>query len=166
MIMTNELTVVSASSDESEQLIREYLDNHRTGVLATSDIVGNVRSCVVYYEPTDDMQLVISTKKETQKFKNLAENSSFSFTIFDESEQSALDIGGHAYEIDDSQKRVKAINNMTKQSLLKSRRLVPPAEKLIAGDYGILELKPMVMRLAIYSRSGEGEDLFETLILA
>lgn len=164
--MTNELTVVSASSDESEQLIREYLDNHRTGVLATSDIVGNVRSCVVYYEPTDDLQLVISTKKETQKFKNLTENSSFSMTIFNEQEQSALDISGHAFEIDDPEKRVKAINNMTRQSVLKSKRLVPPAEKLVAGDYGILQLKPMVMRLAIYARPGEGEDLFETLILA
>lgn len=164
--MTNELTVVSASSDESEHLIRKYLDNHRTGVLATSDIVGNVRSCVVYFEPTDDMQLVISTKKETQKFKNLAENSSFSFTIFDESEQSALDISGHAYEIDDPKARANAINNMTKQSLLKSKRLVPPAEKLIAGDYGILQLKPMVLRLAVYARSSESEDLFETLILA
>lgn len=164
--MTNELTVVSASSDESEQLIRQYLENHRTGVLATSDMVGNVRSCVVYYEPTDDMQLVMSTKKETQKFKNLIENSSFSFTIFDEYEQSALDISGHAYEIDDPKKRVRAINNMTKQSILKSKRLVPPAEKLIAGDYGIVQLTSMVMRLAIYARSGEGEDIFETLILA
>lgn len=166
MIMTNELTVVSASSDKSEQLIRKYLDNHRTGVLATSDMVGNVRSCVVYYEPTNDMELVISTKKETQKFKNLVENSSFSFTIFDEYEQSALDISGHAYEIEDPKIRARAINNMTKQSLLKSKRLVPPAEKLIAGDYGIMQLKPMVMRLAIYARQGKNEDIFETLILA
>lgn len=166
MIMTNKLAVVSASSDESEQLIREYLEKHRTGVLATSDIVGNVRSCVVYYEPTNDMQLIISTKKETQKFKNLAENSSFSFTIFDEYDQSALDIGGRAYEIDDPKIRARAINNMTKQSLLKSKRLIPPAEKLIAGDYGIMQLKPMVMRLAIYARPSEGEDIFETLILA
>ncbi len=160
------MAVVSASSEQSEKLIREYLENHRTGVLATSDLVGNVRSCVVYYEPTKDMQLVVSTKKETQKFRNIAENSSFSMTVFDEREQSALDITGHAYEIHDPKKRVQAINNMTKQSLLKSGRLVPPAEKLVAGDYAILQLTPTVLRLAIYARSGRDDDIFETLIMA
>jgi general stress protein 26 len=164
--MSKPMTIVSTSSDDSESLIRDYLKKHSSGVLATSDMVGNVRSSVVYFDSNDDLQLIVSTKRETQKFKNLVENSAFSMTIYNEAEQSTLDITGHAYEIQDPKKREAAINNMTIQSLMKSGRIIPPAEKLIAGDYAILGLNPMVMRLAIYARTGPGENIFETLILA
>lgn len=166
MIMSEEMTIVSATSDETESLIREFLEKHSTGVLATSDMSGNVRSCVVYFKVTKDLKIQFATKKETQKYKNLTENSAFSMTIYDEANQSALDISGHANEVHDDEMLQNAVNNMTQQSLEKSGRETPPAEKLEAGNYAVFQLVPLVMRLSVYARPSESEeDLFETLIL-
>lgn len=159
------LNIISASSDKSEALIRSYLANHQSGVLATSDMVGTPHSAVIYYYLDDDLSLLMSTKQETQKYKNLLDNTSFSMTIYDEAKQSALTITGHAEAVREPDDIQLAIDNMNKQSQVRSGRKKPPLSKLIAGDYTAFRLVPLVIKLALYERS-TNDNFVETLILA
>lgn len=160
------MTIISTSSSESEAIIRDYLDTHRTGVLATSDAIGNVHSAAIYFDISINMHLLIATKKETQKYRNIIENPVFAMTICDEYEQTALDISGHIRELYNPGARLRTINNMTRQSLEKSGREIPPIEKLSAGDYAAFELCPLVIRLGVYARQGEeNAEIFETLVM-
>lgn len=162
---TRQLKIVSTSSSDSEAIIRSYLANHQSGVLATSDVIGTPHSAVVYYYLDDDLSLLMTTKQETQKYKNLADNSSFSMTIYDEEKQSALTMTGHAEELHDAESVQLAVDNMNKQLLVRSGHKAPPISKLIAGEYAAFRLVPLVIRLALYERS-TNDTLFETLIMA
>ncbi len=161
------MPIQSATSPETESLIRDYLSSHRTGTLATADKAGKPHAAAIYFSFEEDLSLLFATKSETQKYKNMEENKQVAFAIYDETGQETVQIEGHVEVIDNPDTRQKIVNNMFTSSAVLSHREYPPAEKLTAGDYVALRLVPDVIKMAIYARpDSEGDDLYETLVLA
>ena len=162
------LTIESSSSSNSEYAIRDFLSSHKSGVLVTSDSSGNPHGAVVYYALKDDLSLLFATKSETQKNKNIQENNRLDFVVYNESEQSQLQISGHAVKVDTEEDQQKIVSTMYHNSAELSHQELPPAEKLIAGDFIAYKFVPTTMKMAIYARpdAEESDDLFETLLFS
>jgi nitroimidazol reductase NimA-like FMN-containing flavoprotein (pyridoxamine 5'-phosphate oxidase superfamily) len=162
------LKIESTSSAESATIIRNFLKSQYSGVLATADEAGIPHAAVVYFLLEDDLCLVFGTKTETQKYKNIQENDQVSFVVYDETEQTVVQIFGRAETVDDTEMRQKAVHNMFVASARRSRREIPPADKLIAGEYAAVKVVPMVIKMTIYARpdSEEEGDLQETLLFS
>lgn len=161
------LTIESSTSPESADLIRNFLRGRYTGVLATADAAANPLATVVYYTLHDDFTMTFGTKTETQKFKNIEENKQVAFVVYDEVEQTTVQITGRVEVIDEHDQRQKVLNNMFSSSAEVSVTAIPPAEKLLAGSYVALRIVPSTIKMAIYARpDSEGDDLYETLLFS
>lgn len=162
------LLIESATSPESANIIRTFLQECRSGVLATSDTASHPHAAVVYYTLDEDFSLIIGTKSETQKYKNIQDNKQVSFVVYNEKDQTTVQINGRMEVIEDPEMRQKVVNKMFTASAEQSQREVPPADKLIAGEYVALRLVPMVISMAIYARpdSEDIDDLHEKLLFS
>lgn len=161
------LTIQSTSSDQSEKLIRIFLTNQRSGVLATADRNGDPHAATVYYKLDDDLTILFGTRSETQKFKNLEENKQAAFVVYDEATQTTVQITGRVEFVEDEATREHVLEMMHSSSVEQSAENVPPVGKLNAGDYKIIRILPMVMRLAEYSVAKPGSnDIFETILFS
>lgn len=159
------LQIESTSSAESEDFIKSFLNMHASGVLVTSDKVGNPHGAAVYFSLENDYTLTFATKAETQKYKNIQENDQIAFVVYDEKEQMQVQITGHIEHINDSDEREKVLRYMYTTSPKLSMAWLPPAEKLEAGGYIALRLVPQVIKMAIYSRFDEDrDDIYETIL--
>lgn len=156
--------VQSASSQQSEKLISLFLADHYSGVLATTSSVGVPHGTVVYYLPEPDFSLYFVTKEGTQKYKNIQANNRVAFVIYDEKSQTTLQLHGVVQVVDDLERKRETIHNMTHSSIALSGTLLPPAYKITAGDYVVLQLVPSTIDLAAYARSNDGSDVYESLV--
>ena len=162
------LSIESTSSSNSEYVIRNFLTAHHSGVLATSDSSGNPHGAVVYYVLEDDLTMLFATKSETEKNKNIEENNNVNFVVYEENEQSQLQISGHATKVDDENVQQKIFKAMYRNSSELSHEELPPAEKLLASDFVVYRLVPSAMKMAVYARpdAEEVDDLFETILFS
>lgn len=159
------MQIQSSSSPESAELIRNFLQSQRSGVLATGDNAGNPHAATVYFSLEDDFCLLFATKTETQKYKNIAENERVAFVCYDEKTQTTVQITGRAETVDDPDKQQDMLNTIYRFSETISKTEFPPIEKLFAGDYVVLRIVPQVIKMAIFLRpDSEGEDMFESLV--
>jgi len=162
------LKIESTTSPESVDNVRRFIESRYSGVLATADGAGIPHAAVVYFLLEDDFSLLFGTKTETQKFKNIQENNQASFVIYDEAEQTVVQIMGRVELVDDGEVRQRVVNNMFSASAWRSHREIPPADKLIAGDYAAVKVVPMVIKMTVYARpsSEEEGDLQETILFS
>ena len=156
--------VQSASSPQAEKSISLFLADHYSGIIATADMAANPHAAVVYYLPEPDFTLFFATKEETQKYKNIEENKQAAFVIYDEKTQATLQMSGRIRIVTEHEKKRETIKNMRNSSLALSSQSLPPAYKLSAGEYAVLQFIPRAIKLAVYSRSEKDEDLCETLL--
>jgi general stress protein 26 len=161
------LKIESATSPESAEYIHAFLAQKYSGVLATADGAGTPHAAAIYYMLNDDFSLMFATKHETQKFKNMEENKQVAFVVYDEQEQTTVQITGRVEVMDDEEKLQLILNNMFQSSAERSKAELPPAEKIWAGNYVALKLVPLVVKMAVYARpDSEGDDIFETLLFS
>ncbi len=155
------------TSSQTEHVIRHFLDENYSGVLATADAAGNPHAAAIYYYPQQDFTILFATKSETQKYRNIQENKQVAFVVYDEKSQTTIQVFGRVEIVDDPEVRREAIDNMVVLSIKISKRILPPVEKLIAGDDIVLRLVPRVIKMAVYARpDSEGDDLYETLLFS
>ena len=160
------MKIQSATSSESLQNINDFLRTHRSGVLATADSAANPHAAVIYATFNEDLTFTFVTKAETQKYKNIEENKACALAIYDESEQTSIQVTGTAEAIEDKDESYRVLNQSFKYSAELSHRELPPPEKLFAGEYVALRLKPQVIKMAVFARPESGADeLYDTLII-
>lgn len=161
------LKIESTTSERSEDLVRIFARSKRSGVLATTDKDGNPHGTVIYYTIDDDLSILFASKAETQKVKNIEETGRAALVVYDEPTQTTLQVTGTTEIVDAKSVIEKVISNMGSASMESSAENVFPAEKLTAGDYVVIRLKPLVIKLAEYGFSkANDEDLFETILFA
>jgi general stress protein 26 len=159
--------VQSTTSSETLDTVTNFLRTRHTGVLATADGAANPHAATIYLTFNDDCTFSFVTKTETQKYKNIEENKAVALVIYDEKEQISVQVTGKVEVIDDRDESYEIMNKSFKYSAELSRRELPPLEKLFAGDYVALHLKPQVIKMAVFARPDSGvEELFETILFS
>lgn len=158
------LKIESMSSDESRDFIASFLNTHPSGVLATSDREALPHAAVVYFELHQDFTLTFATKTETQKYRNIEQNKQVAFAVYDEKDQTAVQIIGRVEAIDDNDEHLEVLDYMYNLSPKLSMPMVPPVARLNAGEYVAFRLLPSEIKMAIYSRPDEErDDIYETM---
>lgn len=163
--MSTPQAAVSPSSPESEASIRNFLKSHDCGVIATADTSANPYAAVIYYSIDDSFSLTFTTKKETQKYKDMEQNSQVTFVCYDEPAQTTVQVSGHVETVTDPDVHQSSINRLYKLSESVSGATLPPIEKLFAGDYVTMRLIPQVIKMGVFLRpdSESNEDMYEIL---
>jgi general stress protein 26 len=161
------LQIESTSSPRSQDLIKIFLKNQHSGVLATADSVGNPHAAVIYFVLDDDFSILFTTKRETQKCKNIEENNQAALVVYDEPTQTTAQIFGHTEFVNDEKIRDRIIENMGNVSMERSIENIPPVAKLVAGEYVVVRINPTVIKMAEYGFAKPGdENLFETILFS
>jgi general stress protein 26 len=161
------MKIQSTSSPETINIISDFLQTHHSGVLATADSTANPHAAVIYTTFNEDLTFSFITKTETQKYKNIAENSSAALVIYDEKEQASVQVAGHVKVLDDKDEMQKVLNKSFKYSAELSHRELPPLEKLFAGEYVAVRFLPQVIKMAVFARPESGDDeLYEMILLS
>ena len=156
---------LSPSSPQSIEVIRDFLQTHHSGVLATADSAAMPHAAVIFFSTDDNFRLLFATKTETQKNKNLEQNEQVALATYDEAAQTGVQITGRVETVTDPDERQQALSNMYRFSETTSRATLPPIEKLFAGDYTAFKIIPLVIKMGIFLRpdSESNEDMYETL---
>lgn len=154
---------MSAKPSEKNRRILHFLKQHKTGVLATVDPNGMPNTAVIYYAIDDDFVVTFLTKTGTKKHDNLSHITYATLLVYDEANQITAQVIGRAHEMPTAAQG--AFENAIKASVETSESGIPPISKLIAGDYVAYQLKPVSVRMAVYSRPdpGDYETIFETI---
>lgn len=156
------MAIQSTSSPESANLIKEFLQTHYSGVLATADTGATPHAATVYFKADDEFCLTFATKEETQKYKNIERNNQVAFVCYDEAKQTTVQVSGRAEVIEDEEVARTMINTLYEYSSTLSKAALPPIEKLFAGNYKIVRIIPQVIKMAIFLRpDSEGIDMYE-----
>ena len=159
--------IVQSTSPESTATVRDFLSSHHSGILVTADTGGAPHGAVVYYTLDNDFSLLIGTKSETQKYKNIEENAQVAFIVYDEAAQTTIQLQGRAIIISDQNGLNSIVNAMYSNSAELSHRVLPPVEKLIAGEYTAIRIVPQSIKFAVYARpDSEDDDMLETVLFA
>jgi general stress protein 26 len=166
MQMRTLLTAAKAKSlSERQKRIHDFLQSQRIGVLSTVTPNGDPHGAVVYYVLGDDFTIWFLTKKGTRKSDNLLHNNHLMLTVCDFASQTTAQILGTAVEHPET----AAINEISGQVFMRMMEegngQLPPIMKLQAGAFTTFAIKPVQIRMAVYSRPevGEGEQLFESI---
>lgn len=149
-------------TDRNQRMLG-FLRQQCVGVLATVDPNGDPGAAVIYYSIDPSFTVTFLTKRGTKKRDNLAHHNHAILVVFDTESQTTAQIKGIAKEITDPDEISRVFRSSLRASLRTSSSGIPPIAKLSAGDFTAYELKPVEVRMAVYSRpdAGSYERVFE-----
>lgn len=164
MKTTHKPHIISSVSEESNQRILRFLQSHPVGTLATVDPNGDPHAAVIYYFVDDNFNVVFTTKRETRKFDNLSHHNHAMLVAYETGSQTTVQVTGVATEIQDIEEAESAFRSMLAASMATSKAGVPPITKLYAGRYVAMRLKPVQIRMAVFTRPDpSGYDMHESI---
>jgi uncharacterized pyridoxamine 5'-phosphate oxidase family protein len=128
----------------------QVLKNNSLCVLSTADLSGKSESAIMMYTTKDDLNILISTKKETRKFGNILVNNQVSIVVGGLKDDPSLQIEG----------KIRILENDEKVQATKFMLSIHPELK----DFGIegeeiLEITPNWVRLIDYSQEPNVEEI-------
>lgn len=148
---------INGYPSKAQLRIIEFLKGHYTGVLATVSRHHKPNATAIYYYVDDSGEISFLTKRLTRKVEDLQMNNCVMLVVYDESEQTVVQIDGIASEITDEKEAHQAFRNTLRASLHTAESAVPPVTKLDAGDYVAFKIDPTEMHIAVYDHHSRGE---------
>jgi len=155
-----QLTPPSELSQEDRTKINDFLDSHPIGVLATVDASGNPHASTIYFSVDSDLNLTFTTKRDTDKSKNIAFNPKVMLDVYDSESQASVQASGTAIEVTDPEAAQKIYHGTLRAAKQTNEDPVPPIAKIAAGPYVAYQIKPENIWLSEY---GWGNDLTNAL---
>jgi nitroimidazol reductase NimA-like FMN-containing flavoprotein (pyridoxamine 5'-phosphate oxidase superfamily) len=137
---------------ETEDKIFDFLQDHKTGVLATVDPNNMPHASVLFYTIDKTFAARFLTKKGTRKSDNLRHNNHAMLLIYDEKSQTTAQITGIVAEIKDNDETHQVFLNALRASLHTAESAIPPISRVDAGEYVAYELKPAEVKMNVYKR--------------
>ncbi len=146
----------------SQKHISEFLDKHRSGVLATADTLGKPHAASVYITYDRNLNIYFVTKADTQKARNIQQNPHAAIAISDEATLTTVQGLGPVSKITDHERANDIITEIWRIALNSSQSHIPPTSRLTAGGYVVYMLSAPSLRMATFSTANADDDIFET----
>lgn len=142
-----------------------FLNDHKSGVLATVSLDSMPHASVIYYHIDNSFAVTFLSKARTQKSEDIKQNSHALLVVYDEVSQTTVQVQGVVTEMTDSKEVTHVFRNTLRSSLNSSEAGIPPIAKLNAGQYVAYKLQPSEIRMAVYARPdyGDYERIFEIM---
>ncbi len=135
-----------------EELVHNFLNTQKSGVLATVDPNSDPHATVIYYSVDPSFNIRFFTKKQTKKSANLALNNHAMFVVYDEILQTVVQITGRVSEVTDDSATHEAFMNTLRSSLHTASNAIPPIVKVDAGEHIAYKLTPVELKMNVYNR--------------
>ncbi len=152
-------------STDRRRRIYNFLRGQYVGVLSTVTPDGDPHGAVVYYMVGDDFTIWLLTKKRTRKYDNLVHHDHAMLTVFEPRMQTTVQVLGTAAEYA-ALTAVNAVSNeIFIRMMLDNENQLPPIVKLQAGSFTTFAIRPVQIRMAVYSQpdAGDYSQLFESI---
>lgn len=134
------------------QKVHEFLKHNPMGVVSTVDDNGTPWGAAVYFIADDDFNIYFVTRAETTKYENLKKGRVAAFTIADRATQTTVQLTGEVSEVSASD----YMNNLFEKFMAlrhnDDHNWSPPINKVHAGAYMPLCIKPTRLQYADYSQ--------------
>jgi general stress protein 26 len=134
-----------------------FLLRHKTGVLSTLSLEGQVHGSMLYYTADDDFNIYFLTLSNSRKFKALQANPRVAFTVATPEVPQTLQIEGIATDISLDEEAAKK-----KEQLLETLNSNPwfyaPVAKLDLADTTVVWVRPTWIRWADYAFADAGSE--------
>jgi hypothetical protein len=150
---------------ERNKRIFNFLHDNPVGVLSSVTRDGNPHGAVIYFKTEEDFTISLLIKSLTRKYDNITHNNHVMLTVYEPKTQTTVQVTGVAHERKDTHANNDLAVAIIKASLKMSGTDILPVAKLRAGQYVVLAIVPVQIRMAVYARSGSGgyEDMFESI---
>ena len=131
---------------DKETLRKEALifaKEHHTGVLASSNLAGEVFASVIYFGIKDDFTVYFATSHSTNKFKNIVLNKKVAFCIGTGPEYKSIQIRGNAEMVfeDKQQEGIDLLESLYKDHP-KEEWPINLVSKLKEGGFVLVKITP------------------------
>jgi general stress protein 26 len=115
--------------------ILEFLHTNHVAVLATADQTGTPHAAAVYITYDQALNFYFTTKRDTQKGRNLADNPRVSMTLFDAITQTTVQGDGVVIEVTDTDQAERIFNEIQMIARRTSVSGIPPTTEIEKGGY-------------------------------
>lgn len=133
--------------------VHEFLKHHPMGVLSTVSAEGEPWGSAIYYVADDDFTFYFVTRANTQKYQNIADKPLVALTIADEADQTTVQMQGTISKVSSDDIIDIAFNKLGKIKPGKDPDWMPPIYKVHAGDYMVLQIRPVKLHYADYKQA-------------
>lgn len=136
----------------SNKKVHEFLKHNPLGVVSTTDENGTPWGAAVYFIADDDFNIYFVTRAKTTKYENMKRGRVAAFTVADRATQTTVQLTGEVspVAIDDY------MNNLFDKFMEirhhDDHEWSPPINKVHAGAYMPLRIKPTNLHFADYSQ--------------
>lgn len=127
-------------NDSTLNSIVSYIKSNPLSVMSTVTPDNKSNAATMYIVSDKDLNVYFMTKKETQKYCNIMNNPSVSFTVHDELNLTTLQMIGDATPIDPALDDNKKIYELFESVRDKIANYGLPISKIGAGDYEIFKV--------------------------
>lgn len=145
-------------STNNYSVIRAYIDKNPIATFSTLDKDGTPHGAAVYVCADENHSIVyFLTKQDTIKLKNLRANPKVGLTIVNPSENSTLQAGGLAFEVDEARIIDNVMDKISREHDYANDWL-PPIAKIRAGAYAVIGIRLSHARLAHFKGKSIGDE--------
>lgn len=148
-----------ALGTEDQNKVLEFLKEHYIGVLASVTEEGEPHASAIYFTVYEDLSFSFTTKRSTQKYKNISANPKIMLAVYDGKTQTAVQLGGTAVEVTGEAELQSIYAGTLRATKATSDDIVPPIAK-ISGMYVAYKVSPDTIR---YSEYGWGDNFKNAL---
>lgn len=145
--------------DTKQREAHKFLDEHKVGVLSTVTEDGKPWGSTIYYVVSDsNLNVYFLTHASSNKYRNLVANSAVALTVFDDYQQTTVQIAGTIDELEIGEEHDIVFRKISHLHPPGQFAWNPPVSKIHDGEVVLLKITPKAMRLSSYKADEHGES--------
>lgn len=137
---------------DSHKKIHAFLKNNPLGIVSTVGDDNTPWGAAVYFIADDDFNFYFVTRAETTKYQNLKHGSKAAFTVADRATQTTVQLTGEVSEVPADEYMKNLFDKFMEIRHRDDHEWSPPINKVHAGAYMPLCIKPTTLHYADYSQ--------------
>lgn len=137
---------------DTHRNVHDFLNHHPMGVVSTVDDDGTPWGAAVYFIADDDFNIYFVTRADTTKYKNIKHGQVAAFTVADRSTQTTVQLTGEVSEVSASDYMNNLFEKFMRIRHNDDQDWSPPINKVHAGNFMPLCIKPSRLQYANYSQ--------------
>jgi general stress protein 26 len=152
----------------TKSYIRDFLSHESLAVVSSVSEEGKPHAATIFFSVNNEFQLFFSTRRDSQKYKNIAANPAVSVVVSNLELMVTVQIEGTATEVTDATELQQFMDTMLKISMERSQmeRWMAPVHLLKNGDFVVMKVSPQWMRVGDFRDIQQNpSDYFHELVL-
>lgn len=143
------------SMSNPNQKVHDFLKHNPLGIVSTVSGDGKPWGAAVYFIADDAFNIYFVTRAETAKYKNIQQSRIAAFTVADRSTQTTVQLTGEVSEVPADEYMNNLFEEFMKLRHNDDHTWSPPINKVHAGAFMPLRIKPTSLHYADYSQHKE-----------